>query len=240
MHALSVSKGPVYPDGGRVCAALAPPSCRVYFDCWQIYGGSRLKNPRRRFAMLLWTITLLIASPATATPQSKSRTPVPQASQETLRPISVPRWVAPEPGPDSSADADGCGGSASDYLAWEIDLNDSGVLAVIVQGKTTCLCGAVGNCSFSIFQSVPPHKVLLDTGLVQEFHFKRARTKGYRDLVTSAHGSAFDSELRIFQFDGKRYRLKECYDKSYSYLDKQGNLHTRDHAKVTPEPCPQF
>lgn len=196
-----------------------------------------MKDTCRRFAFLLWVVALLVASRLTAVPQSKSRAPAPRPSHATLEPISVPRWVAPKPGPDS--DADGCGDSSSDYSAWEIDLSDSGVSAVIVQGKTTCLCGAVGNCSFSIFESVPPHKTLLDTDLVQEFHFRSARTNGYRDLVTSSAG-AVDSELRIFRFDGKRYTLKECYDKSYIYRDKQGNPHTMKNPKITPEPCQQL
>lgn len=191
-----------------------------------------MTNIHPHFARLLWIVALLVASPLTALPQSKSRAPVPRPSHATLKPISVPGWVAPKLRPDSSADADGCGGSASDYSAWEIDLSDSGVSAVIVQGKTTCLCGAVGNCSFSIFESVPPHKTILDTDLVQEFHFKNARTNGYRDLVTSAHSSISDSELRVFRFDGKRYRLKKCYDKNYMYPMK--------YAKITPEPCPKL
>lgn len=234
------NSGPVHSDAERVAAALAPPSCPVYFgDRQQTISeeASRLKSAHPHLVQWICLGAIFLASPFAAS-QSKSRAPHPV--RITPREISVPKWVAPAPGPDSGADTDGCGGSAADYSAWEMDLNNSGVPAVIIQGRTTCLCGGVGNCSFSIFQDVPPHKTLLYTDMVQEFHFKGTRTNGYRDLVTSTHGSAFDSELRVFRFDGTRYALKECYDQSYIWRDKQGNPHTMRNPKTTPEPCPQF
>jgi hypothetical protein len=67
-----------------------------------------------------------------------------------------------------------------------------------------------------------------------------AVTHGYRDVRTWKHGSAWDSGVTVYEFDGRRYRAARCagYSYSYSYLDSHDERHDLKRPRVTPEPCP--
>ncbi|MGH9864636.1 MAG: hypothetical protein ACRD4H_04405 [Candidatus Acidiferrales bacterium] len=155
-------------------------------------------------------------------------------------PLSVLQRIE-QVGSGAVSDKKGCGRSVSDYSAWETDLGNGGLLAVIAQGQTPCLCDG-GNCSLWIFRKTPTGFVeLLSNFGVHDFHFRSTRTMGYSDLVISTHNAPFDFKLDVFGFDGTEYLLKECWDRSFATLDKHGHVvHVSKQAKVTREGCPQL
>jgi len=190
-----------------------------------------MRSARLHFLLWPWFTALLVMIPFTAASESKSAPQARPQNEHTPKAIVLPQGILKilKADPDSGSD---CAGSPSDYSAWVMNL-DGSVPEIVVQGRGTCLCSATGNCAFWIFKKTTSgFKTVLATDLVQDFNFKNTRTNGYRDLVTSAHGSISDSELRVFRFDGTRYRLKKCYDKRYMYPMK--------YPKITPEPCPQL
>ena len=59
--------------------------------------------------------------------------------------------------------------------------------------------------------------------MVQTFSVKNTRTNGYRDIQTSAHGSATSSEFTLYKFNGKRYKAAQCWDRVYKLPEDGGN-----------------
>ena len=51
------------------------------------------------------------------------------------------------------------------------------------------------------------------------------------------HGSAWDSGLTLYKFDGRRYRRVACYQRTYRYRDRRGNFRELRRPRVTPEKC---
>jgi hypothetical protein len=95
---------------------------------------------------------------------------------------------------------------------------------LLVQASDSCHCGGTGNCSFWVLRKKPNgFDILLDTDMVQTFALERHFTHGFRDLKTSSHGSAFQSGLVRYQFDGKEYRAAECAESLYE-VDDGGNV----------------
>ncbi len=92
----------------------------------------------------------------------------------------------------------------------------NGRTQIIVQGVGECQCSPTGNCSFWVYEkSTDGYRRLLVTNMVQVFSVENTRSHGYRDIVTGAHGSAFDTDLTVFKFDGERYQPRECWSMSY-------------------------
>lgn len=55
------------------------------------------------------------------------------------------------------------------------------------------------------------------------------------------HGSATESVVFLLRFDGSHYRLKECYDRSYSYLDpKTQEVIELEKPRVTRISCEDY
>jgi len=97
-----------------------------------------------------------------------------------------------------------------------VKLASNGRTQVIVQGVGECQCSPTGNCSFWIYEkSANGYRPLLATDMVQVFSVENTRSHGYRDIVTGAHGSAFDTDLTVFKFDGEHYQPRECWRMSY-------------------------
>jgi len=71
-----------------------------------------------------------------------------------------------------------------------------------------------GNCPHWIFRKT-------DGGWAEEIGLGSAQSVTIEkdttepEIVAQQHGSAFDSDLRVYQFDGARYRLTKCMDQSY-------------------------
>jgi hypothetical protein len=101
-----------------------------------------------------------------------------------------------------------------------VELGSNERTQVIVQGVGPCQCSPTGNCSFWVYQqSANGYRLLLRRGAVQAFSIEDTRSHGYRDIVTAMHGSAFESGLTVFKFDGTRYQRRECWNMSYPEPD---------------------
>ena len=62
-------------------------------------------------------------------------------------------------------------------------------------------------------------------------------THGYQDVRTWMHGSAFESGVTIYKFDGRQYRAVYCADYLYTYQDSRGEWHETKRPRITQEPC---
>jgi hypothetical protein len=102
-----------------------------------------------------------------------------------------------------------------------IDLGP-GHQALVVRGIGECLCSPTGNCEVWVFETPAggAPALLLRATAVQEVTLKESASNGYRDLMTSMRAAGSDSDLSIYQFDGKEYRLKECMRRTWT--DAQG------------------
>jgi hypothetical protein len=91
---------------------------------------------------------------------------------------------------------------------------------LLVQASDSCNCGGTGNCSFWILRERPGgFDTLLKTIMVQNFSLEPSSSHGYKDVITYAHGSATDGELKLYQFDGKQYRKTRCASQQYKLRD---------------------
>lgn len=192
----------------------------------------------------IYIAVLFIANPATAVGQSKSHVVVSHGDQLAMKRTHLSSSVLQQiekVAPGAVTDETGCGRSTSDYSAWQTDLGKKEILAVIVQGRTPCLCSG-GNCSFWIFQRTSTgFEVLLNDFGVHDFHFKSSSTMEYPDLVISTHNAPSNFKLQVYRFDGTRYGLQECWDRSFATWDKHGKVvHVSKQARITREECPQL
>jgi hypothetical protein len=128
-------------------------------------------------------------------------------------------------------------GRAENLVAQYVELNRDGRPELIVHGINSPICGAA-NCDHWIYRKTPKgYGLLLEAGAVQQVLPQKTFTNGYRDVMTSMHGSAFDSELALYKFDGKQYQLRRCYYRTYRSRDKFGNFHDLKRPIITPLKC---
>jgi hypothetical protein len=119
-----------------------------------------------------------------------------------------------------------------------VKLGANGRTQVIVQGFGECQCSPTGNCSFWIYEkSKDGYRRLLETDMVQVFSVENTRSHGYRDIVTGAHGSAFDTDLTVLKFDGDRYQPRECWSMSYPQPDDSESGRVRGKPKLEKRHC---
>ena len=129
----------------------------------------------------------------------------------------------------------------NEELAWQIKLDADGNAVNLVAAKLNLkqntkseflavrginseICGA-NNCVAWIYKKTQnKYRLLLDAGAISGFEVQKSVTKGYRDVIARGHSSAWESVLALYKFDGKKYRLSQCYNRNYSYLDKDGKL----------------
>jgi hypothetical protein len=108
---------------------------------------------------------------------------------------------------------------------------------ILVHGINRCLCGA-NNCVHWIFRKIAStYELILEVRAIQDIEVKKTRTNGYRDLVTWMHGSAYDHDLSVYKFNGRKYERTECLQSSYSYIDSEGRERTRKRPLITPVQC---
>ena len=108
------------------------------------------------------------------------------------------------------------GGAAKNLRAEFIELNHDSTAELQVHGIGSCICGA-NNCANWVYRKTGDgYQLILDAGSINHIEVKKTLTNGYRDLVTAVHQSAFSTGLAVYTFDGKEYRLKECFQRSYS------------------------
>ena len=128
-------------------------------------------------------------------------------------------------------------GSAENLVAESIDLNRDGEPELEVHGIGVGICGAA-NCPTWIHSKVGTgYQLLLDAGSIQRVEPQRTFTNGYRDIMTSIHGSAWDSDLTLYKFDGKQYQRVRCFYRSYRYKDRRSRMREWRGARITPVKC---
>jgi hypothetical protein len=121
-----------------------------------------------------------------------------------------------------------------------VDLNGDGANEIVLQGYGIGPCGATGNCILIVLQrSGSGWKTLLDTheqfgGGFEKIRLLETSTNGYRDIVVAAHDSAVERTAFVLDYDGKRYRERECYAISWFAAGGSQRLH-----KPSVGPCPK-
>ncbi|HEY5028687.1 MAG TPA: hypothetical protein VIK39_09790 [Candidatus Angelobacter sp.] len=106
---------------------------------------------------------------------------------------------------------------------------------LLVQASDNCNCGGTGNCAFWILRERPGgFDTLLAADMVQTFSVEPSSSNGYKNVMTSAHGSASYSDLALYQFDGKRYRKTHCAGEEYTQRE-DGSF--SDKPTITPTEC---
>ncbi len=116
-----------------------------------------------------------------------------------------------------------------DLHAETVDLNNDGKPEFIVAG----ICSPTGNCSTSIYRKVGSDYQELLNHDAQLVRVRPTVTHGYRDVVYDMHGSAFESWLFVYKFDGRKYQLRECFNSNY--LGAHGR--TKKRPTVTRRKC---
>lgn len=105
---------------------------------------------------------------------------------------------------------------------------------MLVRGSGDCLCSPAGNCEVWVFEITGgAPTLLLRASAVQEITLQDSANNGYRDLVTSIRDSSGDSDISVYQFKGKEYRLKECLRRTWT--DAQG--HRLKQPRMAPRSC---
>jgi len=91
---------------------------------------------------------------------------------------------------------------------------------LLVQASDACHCGMTGNCTFWVLERRGKEfHVLLKAQMVHLFSIEASRSNGYRDILTSSHGSATLAGLVLYKFDGKKYRAADCASVQYELKD---------------------
>lgn len=188
------------------------------------YKEWNMHNPFR-FKLLSCTValtSLVFPDPGSSLRTRSNQIPVWKEAREPAAKgtrARIPKDILAELTADASQDStDPCSKDESSKMdAYRVVLNSRRpVVAIAVWGRSSCYCGATGNCQFWVFvNDRGKHRLVLDTGLVRDFGFLKAKTNGYRDLVVWSHDSAFRSPARLFQFDGNQYREACGWEEEY-------------------------
>jgi len=109
-------------------------------------------------------------------------------------------------------------------------LTADGVKGLVVQGYSSCMCGATGNCPIWIIGEGSAPQLLLHRDGVQNFAVEETHSSDLFDLVFGSHYSAMESYLQRFQFDGSKYRRTGCATLEWS--DPVGNRFDPPRIKV--------
>lgn len=113
-----------------------------------------------------------------------------------------------------------------------IHLNDSKRHEVIAQATGEDLCSPTGNCSLWVFKhGRKGYQVVLD-GIAQTFTIQPTITHGWHDIVLGMHGSAFETQLTVYKYDGKAYTSTACYMAIFKD-EKDGTKNDDDKAQIT-------
>lgn len=105
--------------------------------------------------------------------------------------------------------------------ALSVDLNGDGQKEILLRGKLSPLCSAVGNCGFWIFEKKGKNyrKILAssDYAEIAEIgsQIKKTKTKGYNNILLKGHITAGDTSYRFYKFDGRKYKESKCLVNAY-------------------------
>jgi hypothetical protein len=118
-----------------------------------------------------------------------------------------------------------------------MELDRRGEPELWVHGLGIKVCGAA-NCATWVYQKAAGgYRLLLDAGNVNRIELQRSYTKGYRDLMVVVHGSAWESNLILYKFDGEEYQQDSCFLRTDRYEDSHGSLRELKRPKVSRIDC---
>jgi len=130
----------------------------------------------------------------------------------------------------------GGAGTASNLEAHPIELNRGGEPELRVHGLGR-ICGAA-NCVNWVYQKdADGYRLLLDAGSINRIEPQKSYTKGYRDLMAVMHGSAWESDLTLYKFNGEEYERDSCFYRTYQYEDSDGTLREWEEPQITKVEC---
>jgi hypothetical protein len=180
-----------------------------------------------RFKLLSSTVALAaIALPVLGAPQT-ARSNRSSMWKEARKPAAKgTRTPVPQPILDElSADPDDCAsptpGETTKLEAYRV--RSGGSFLIAVRGRSSCFCGATGNCTFWLYRSRRgKYEMILDADMVNDFGFLKARTNGNRDLVLWSHDSAQRTPARLLQFNGKEYHEVCGWEEDYEFRELPG------------------
>lgn len=116
-----------------------------------------------------------------------------------------------------------------------VDLAGRGRNEVIAQAGDDTQCSPTGNCSLWVLRRERDgYHLILSAESEQTFTIQTTRTNEFHDLVLGMHGSAFESDLRLYKFDGSRYKQAACYEASWQIVDEHGNAHHLKEPQIRP------
>jgi hypothetical protein len=127
-------------------------------------------------------------------------------------------------------------GLAKYLVAEAVDLNGDGTPELIVHGIND-VCGPYWCAHWVYCKTKAGYRALFDAGDVQAVEPQKAVTNGYHDLITTRHGSAWDSGFYVYKYDGKRYRRIGCFTRTYCYEDARGHMREWKRPRITRVRC---
>lgn len=104
-------------------------------------------------------------------------------------------------------------------------------------------CAAVGNCDFYLYQREGEgYRQILAASMVQRFKLRRERSKGFFDLETSTHGDAISGGIGVYKYDGKEYKIAECFGYEYKVVGTKANGQSivSEKPTLTPANCDRW
>jgi hypothetical protein len=100
-----------------------------------------------------------------------------------------------------------------------VDLNADGEPEVLIQGINTGFCEMTGDCENYVFtKRNGVYKQILFESYAIEYKINRSQTNGYFDIEFKDNDRLGDNAIRIYRFDGRKYRVKECYRSTWLKL----------------------
>lgn len=116
-----------------------------------------------------------------------------------------------------------------------VDLNGKGVQEFLAQSADSDLCSPTGNCESWVFRrNGETDSVILHSSFAQTFTIQPTLTNGFHDLVLAMHGSATEQTLRLYRFDGSKYRVTACYEANWEINEKDGSIRDSKEPRITP------
>src|SRR5579872_154339 len=108
-----------------------------------------------------------------------------------------------------------------------IDLTGNGSTEFIAQGMDDRSCSPTGNCDLWVFRRKGSSYVsILYSAVAQTYTIQPTVTHGFYDLVVGMHGSATEQDLKVYRFDGYKYRYAACYDANWTVFGKNDEILT--------------
>lgn len=104
------------------------------------------------------------------------------------------------------------------------DINGNGIKEIVIQGIWgKDFCGMYSGCWFGVFEQTSQGYKSIYTYLnVAEFELGKDKSFGYQDLVLHSNGGLYGEYISILRFDGKKYKPKKCFIKTFDYFDANG------------------